>query len=894
MRPVPPAVAEWLVRRMVPGGPARQGLVGDLRQEFVVRAEEDPAGARWWYRRQALGVVRAYGPVRIVGLLTFHPTRGDSIMHKFSHELRQSWRRLLKAPGFSAVAALTLALGLGANVAIFAVLNGVVLKPLPYDEPEQLYGTWHSAAGLNLDQIEMSNALFHLYRTEVPGYESIGIFATGARNLTGIDVPERVTVTQATHDLFTTLRVSPALGRIFGPADEERGAPRVVLLSDAFWRERFGGDPGVVGSTIMLNDVAHEVVGVMPRGFAFPDGDTQIWRAVQLDPNNLTVTSFNFNGIARLRPGATPESVAREVDAVIARLPELFPRQVPRAMWEQAQLHGFVRSYRDDVIGDIGTRLWILLGMVGLVLTIACANVANLFLVRSESRRREVALRTALGASGADLARLHFAESVLLAGVGGLAGVAIAWASVRGFIALSPAGIPRLSEISVGLVVWGYAAALTVAAAFVLGLFPTLKSRLSSLARELHEGGRANTVGRERHLMRHVLVAVQVAMATTLLVGSGLLLRSFFHLRSLDPGYDASDVATMRIALPTARYDNEERVEQFYAQLLNDLRSAPGVRSVAAASDVPLRDRASTNGWWIEDFYQGDDKQLPMVVDSRVVTTGYFETLDIPIVAGRMLNRDDALNRTGAVVVSEAFARNYWQSLDVLGKRVKSAQGGNEEWSTIVGVAGDTRSVRLADDPTQTIYVPPINNPHWDQPSMALLVEADVPIGALVERTRSILATMDPDLPIASITTMKEVVSRSMARESFTTFLLSVAAGIALFLGAIGIYGVISYIFSQRAAEMGVRLALGARTRNVAGLVVRQSLMVTLIGIAAGIAASVAVGQTLETFLYGTTPYDPLILTSVPALLVVVAVMSSLLPALRAMRIDPAVVMRAE
>jgi predicted permease len=808
-------------------------------------------------------------------------------MAKWLTEFVAAGRRLKRTPSFTGLAVLTLALGIASAVAIFSVLYGVVLKPLPYDDSDQLVALWHSAERMDFSRLEMSNALFVNYRN-AQSFDAIGIYDTGVMKMTGFEIPERVQVAEVSHDLLTTLRAVPVLGRSLTPADEQPGAPPVVLISYGFWEERFGGRPDAIGRTVTLDDRACEVVGVLPRGFAFPDGDVRLWTSVTFDPRTLWETQFAYGAIARLGPDASPESATAELTRILENVGS-------RPLVEDAGARIFATPFKQDVLGDTTGRLWMLVGMVTVVLVIACANVANLFLVRAEMRHREVALRTALGAARADLVRFFLAEAAWVGMSAGIIALACAVLVVEAFVATGPLSIPRLEEVAIDPVVVLYAGGITVLASLMFGIIPIVRHRSEGAGLVLKEGGRSATPSRRRHAIRHALVTGQVALAVILLIGAGLLLRSFRALQLVDPGVDTAEVQTVGIALSPRAYPDANASERFFRQLRERLSSGPDIQTVGMVSRLGFTFSPGGSGFWIEGVQYGD---FPSVHDSRVASPGYFEAAGLSLLAGRPFETNDALNLTGAIVVSESFARQYWGVEEAIGKRLRSAQQGKETtepWSTVVGVVEDARYNGVARDPVSTIYLAQVNHLGWDNQFMNLVVETNsLGSAELARRVRTEVTALDPNQPIGIVRTLDEMLADSMAREAFSALLLSVGAVIALLLGAVGIYGVMSFIFAERAPELSVRVALGARARDVGGMVLRQSVLVAGLGIGIGVAAALAGGGWLRSFLFGVGPRDPLVLVSVPLSLLVVALLASIRPAIRAMRADPAGAMRAE
>ncbi len=816
--------------------------------------------------------------------------------------LRSAVRLLLRAPGFALIAVLTLGLGIGANVAIFSVVHAVLIEPLPYVEPERLVGLWHTAPGIGMPRFEQSDGTYSLYRRHSKTLEEIGLYDHRSVSLTGDGEPERVTSSGATGTLFEVLGVPPALGRPLFEADERPGAEPVVVLSDGLWRRRFGGEAGAVGGTVRLDGVTRRIVGVMPAGFRFPTAQTELWVPIAVDPGNLEVGNFNYEGLARMRPGATPEAVQRELSALARRIPEEFPdEQITAGMIESAKFASTVNPLRDDVVGEVERVLWVLLGSVGVILLIACANVANLFLVRAEARQREVAVRTALGATRGRIARAFLGESAVLALAGGVLGVALAATGLRVLLAIGPEGIPRLQEVGLDAPVLGFALVLSLLAALLGGSFAAFRYGMPAIVPALKEGGRGGTAGRAGNRARHALVAAQMALALVLLVGSGLMVRSFWQLHRVDPGVEPHGVFTAALALPDGTYGTKAAAARFVTALLERVRAIPGVVEAGTVTLLPLAGGGSNSGHVIEDFPLAPDA-VPPILAVRFATPEYFAAMGISLVEGRTLSPIDPERRSDEVVVSQALAERFWPNGSALGKRLNQGLASEGRWSTIVGVVGSVRDKGLHEAPVEAVYYPLVRREDEDEegegwvPSWFTLVvktDRDDPL-ALAPSVREAVWSLDRNLPVARVRTMARVVQESTARTSFTMLLLSIAAAMALVLGAVGNYGVISYVVSQRTREIGVRMALGAGQRAVAGMVLKQGLLVALAGVVVGFAGAFAVTRLMGALLFEVSPTDPPTFGTVAAVLVAVSLVASWLPARRAAAVDPIEAIRCE
>ena len=819
-------------------------------------------------------------------------------MLSVSTSFRTIARSFRRAPGFFLIAVFTLAVGIGANAAIFTVVNAVLLQPLPYPEPERIVAISHVAPGLDLEDLDLSDGTYYIYDRDNQSLETLGIYWDGSVTLTGGQEPERIGASGATAGVFSALRVPPALGRTIQEADEKPGAEPVVVLSNGLWRRRFGGSPGVVGSMLQIDGVSHRVVGVMPPDFQFPTVEVELWKPMTIDPANLSPGSFNFAGVARLRPGASQARAQRELSDLIWRVTELPKAFITREMIRTAQLSALVNPLRDDIVGDVQRVLWLLLGSVGLILLIACANVANLFLVRAEGRQREVAVRSALGASRQSIMRLFLEESLALALVGGALGLALAAAGVRALVAMRPEGLPRLEEIAVNGTVIAFTVAVALLAGLLVGLLAALRYGRPNLIPALKEGGRGGTVGRERLRARSALVVVQVALALILLVGAGLMVKSFWLLRRVDPGIDPRNVLTLRLTLPETEYKEAASASRFVIQLLEKVRAIPGVESAATTNLLPLSPGGSNNGHVIEDFPLAPG-EVPSILATRWVSPEYFQAMGVRVLEGRLFDRLDPNAMGREAVVSRALAERFWPGKSPLGKRLAQGVGIDPQWNTIIGVVENGRDNGLQEKPVEAVYYPmqpqigfegSIQIPR----SFSLVVRSTGDPMRLVAPVRDAIWSLDPNLPLAQVRPMEEVVERSMVRTTFTMFLLVVAGAVALVLGAVGIYGVISYVVSQRTREIGVRMALGAGRLDIARMVLKEGMGLALAGIALGLLGAYALTRLMAALLFDVSPTDPVTFVAVPALLAAIALFASWVPAHRAASVTPLEAIRYE
>ena len=816
----------------------------------------------------------------------------------FLAQLRLFCRRAVANPGFTFISLATLAIGVGANVAIFAVVNAVLLRPLPLPDSERLVLLRHAAPGLaQLDELPMSDALYFLYAEESRTLESVAAYRDEQASFTGPENPQRVGATRVTASFFDVLRTPPRLGRSFTAEDDRPGAAPVVVLSDGLWTTRFGADPGTVGRVVDLDGESVEVVGVMPPGFAFSESEVDLWRPIGLDRENVQLGSFGIQGVARIADGATLGQVQAELDAMLSNLTDVFPDEGAAPIMASAGFRPLVDRAREAVVGDIEPTLWILLGAVGFLLLIACANVANLFLVRSEARHGETAIRAALGESRGRLAGSVLVESLTLGVAGGLLALPLALLAVRLLVRFGPRELPRLDEISIDAAVLVFGLAVSVVAGLLFGLLPALRAGAVAAAGHLPAGARGASVGRERKVARRGLVVVQIALALTLLVGSGLAVRSFQRLAAVDPGFDPVDVLAFGLALPARDYPSPEARLNFHRQMVDRLRVLPGVVDASATSIVPLSGEMSGSGHTIEGRPLADGEVPPIFMTKRVAP-GYFDALRIELIEGRVFDRLDGERDAPVVVVSRSLARTYWPGESALGKGVRLGgppEGEGEEWSRIVGVVDDVHEIALHEDPPEMAYypLPGVIGGEGVPAMMRYLVRAPN-AAALSGAAREAVRGLDPTLPIAGLETLETRVGRARGERAFVMVLLAVAAGLALLLGSVGLYGVVSYMVAQRRREIAIRMAVGAQVADVQRLVLTEAGVLAVVGAALGVGSAVVLTRRIRALLFETSPLDPVVFVAVSMLLIGVCLLASWLPARRAARLDPVTALRAE
>ena len=814
--------------------------------------------------------------------------------------LRRVGRRLLRAPLFTSVAVLTLALGIGANSAIFSVVNGVLLKPLPFQDPDRLVGVWHSAPGLGFPTLDQAPSTYFLYREEGRTFEDIGLWGGGSVSVTGTGDPERVQVLSVTDGTLGLLRIEPILGRRFTRADDTHAAPERVMLAYAYWQRKFGSDPSAVGRSLVVDGKPTEIIGVLPAGFRFLNQNPQLVLPFRFNRAEVRLGQFSYRGVARLKPGVTIEQANADIARLIPLLIERFPLPpgFRREMFEQVGLAPNVRPLSVDVIGDVGQVLWVLLGTVGIVLLIACANVANLFLVRAEGRQQELAIHAALGANWRRLAWELLSESMTLALTGGVIGLGLAYAGIKTLVSIAPEGLPRLEEISIDPTVLLFTLAISLIAGVLFGVIPVIKFATPHLAGALKEGGRLSSASRGRHRARNTLVVVEIGLAVVLLVASGLMIRTFQAMRKVDPGFGRpAEVLTFRVSVPDTLIADPVQTAQILEQIVRRLEQVPGVSSVGLASSITMDGNNSNDPVFVEGMPESD--KLPPIRRFKAIGQNYLHTMQTRLVAGREITWADIHARTPVVMVSENFAREYWKEpAAALGKRIRETP--SNPWRTIVGIVADTRDDGVVRPAPAVIYLPLALQNFWDEKvtvfrNMAYAIRTSrLNSPTLLKEVQQAVWSVNGNLPVARVRTLEEIQSDSMAQTSFALVMLSIAAGVALVLGIVGIYGVISYIATQRTREIGIRIALGAARADVSRLFLRHGFALAIVGIAIGIIAAAFVTRVMSTLLFGVSSIDVLTYACVAFGLGGTALLASYLPAIRAARINPAEALRWE
>jgi putative ABC transport system permease protein len=796
-------------------------------------------------------------------------------------DLRYAFRTLARNPGFACISVLALALGIGANSAIFTVVNSVLLEPLRFQKPEQLVVVRERNLKAGFPQFSLSPGNYQGYRDRNHTFSGIAAFGRAGFNLAGGGEPERLTGTRVALNFFDVLGRRPAMGRTFTAEEMQLGRHRVAILSHGLWQRRFAGSREVLGQTLKLNDELYTVIGVMAADFQFP-ARAEIWTPLALDLENWQQRGGHYlNGVGRLKPGATLTAAQADLNTIAARAEQQFPDS--NAGWDTT-----ISSLQEAAVGKIRPTLLTLTAAVGFVLLIACVNLANLLLSRSAARRREMGIRSSLGAGRGRLIRQLLTESVLLAGLGAAAGLALAWAGTRMLVTLSPNILPRASEIAMDTPALGFTAAIAVLTGILFGLAPAIHMAKTDLMAALRDGGRGNAIGFRRNRLRSVLVVGEVALALVLLSGAGLLMRSFYHLQSMDPGFDPHDVLTFRTNLPAAKYKSDEAQAAFYRRALERIRSMPGVTAAGAAQIFPL-----AGDDYILSFGQLGKPPVPAGNQPSAAyyaaTPGYFRALKIPITRGRDFTERDNAAAPPVAIVSESMARQFYANENPLGQRIQMGNGSKP--AEIVGIAGDVRDQQLESKGRPAVYEPAAQIPFN---AMYFGVRTSGDPAALIASVRSAMRELDAELPLDGVGTVDALVATSLSQRRFAMLLMAIFAGLALVLAMVGIYGVISYSVTQATQEIGIRMALGARRGDVLGMVFGYAGVLIAAGLAIGAGAALGTGRFLASQLFEVKPADPATYAAVAGVLLATGLVACAIPALRAMRVDPLVALRNE
>jgi putative ABC transport system permease protein len=798
-------------------------------------------------------------------------------METILKDIRYGVRSLLKRPAFTAIAIVTLALGIGVNSAIFSVINAVLLRPLAYSEPERLLTLRFNQSALDLADVEQQSKAFSSFGGEVKQ----------PLDYTAGSEPVQFQIGQVTGGFFETLGVKPSLGRFINTADDQTGAPYVVVLGHDLWQRQFAGDPQILGKSIPLSGNVYTIVGVMPEGFASPRDNTEAWTPVHVS----NPVAANFRGVhflrtyARLAPGVTVEQALAEMQVIDKNLAAQYPA-------DNKNRSTVLVPLQERIVGESRRSLIVLFAAVSLVLLIACANFANLLLARAAEREREFVIRTALGAGRWRLIRQLLTESLLVSFAGGAVGVLLAIWATSLLVALKPDNLPRLQEIGVDGRVLAFTFGVSLLTGLVFGLLPAWSASRVGVNESLKEGGRSATAGGARQRLRSTFVVVELAIALVLLVGAGLLIKTFWKLRSVEPGFGADHLLTMRVELPEARYKEVDKQTRFRTQTLDAINSLPGVKA-AMVSELPLSGDSLDHNFLIENrppIAPGDEPNL----ETRSILGDYFHAMKIPLRSGRDFGPPDFADKAPLVgIANDALVRQYFVNEDPLGKRVRWARDPQVHWITIVGVVGDVKHFGLDLPEQPALYTPYTQINPWKR-WMSVVARTQSDPGAMTQAVKQQIWKVDSQLPVTEVKTMDEVSAASFAARRFNMLLLAIFAGLALVLAAVGIYGVMSYAVTQRTQEIGIRMALGARATDVLKLIIKNGMTLTLLGVVIGVAGAIALTRLLATLLFGVTPTDKLTFIAVSAVLVLVSLLACYIPARRATKVDPLVALRYE
>jgi len=853
----------------------------ELRQQEEMGQGLSPENARAAARRK-------FGNATLLGEVS-RDAWGWRGLEPFAQDLRFGARTLLRTPGFTAVAVIALALGIGANTAIFSVVNAVLLRPLPYNDPDRLVTLLHQGT----NPVAVANYID--WRDQSRSFETMAAAEYWTPNLTGSDPPEHLWGLEVTQNLLPMLGIKPLRGRLFVTGEDQKGAEHEVILAYRLWQRRFSGDPNILGKTIILNGEAYAVVGVMPPEFKFAPfwaTHAELWVPDAFGDRVHNRGGNSLRIFARLKPGVTLTQARAEVATITGRL----ERQYPGTNREVA-----VTPLKENVVGKVEAPLLVLLGAVGFVLLIACANVAHMLLARTSDRQREIAVRTALGAGRMRVIRQFLTENLLLATLGATAGLLLALWGTHALIALSPADLPRVEMVAIDARVVLFLLGVTLLTAIGFGLAPAMHATVANLSGALKEGGRGGSDGIRRNRLRSFLVASEFALAFMLLIGAGLMIRSFFAIQSVDPGFNPHGVLSMVVSVAGSKEAEPNRRAIFYRQLLQEVRTLPGVESVGAINHLPL----AGDIWGWSFAIEGRPKPRPGESPGavyRIVMPGYFETMRLPLLRGRTITDHDDARAPGVVIINERAARAYWPGQDPLGKRITfdDDKRNPPTWLTVIGVAKDARQDDWASDPYPEAYLAALQNgdflgdPGSHIAYLTLVVRTSGDPAELAPAVKKTVWQFDRNLPISEVLTMDRVVADANGQPRFEMLLLGVFAAVALLLAAVGIYGVMSYAVSRRTHEIGIRISLGASRADVLRLVVRQGMLQALAGTAAGVAGALLLSQLMAKMLYGVRPTDPLTFGGVAIVLGVTSLLATCVPARKATRIEPMVALRHE
>ncbi|MGA7245169.1 MAG: ABC transporter permease [Terracidiphilus sp.] len=825
-------------------------------------------------------------------------------MEFFTDQLKQVLRRLARAPLFTTITLITLAVGIGANTVVFSVVEGVLLKPLAYPQADRLVGIWHAAPAIGFDNLNMAPYLYFIDREQNSTFEDVGMYNGDSLSVTGAGEPEHVSGMDVTDGTLPLLGVRPVLGRLFTRRDDAASAPKTIILSYSYWQKKFGGSNSVVGRTLDVDGSSREIIGVLPRDFQFLDNyNAALFLPMQLDRSKVKLGNFSYRGIARLRPGVSLKQADADIDRLLPIANHSFPPPdgFSAGLFEKVKISANLHTLKKDVVGDVGNVLWVLMGSIVVVLLVACANVANLLLVRVEGRRQELAIRSALGAGRTNITLGLLFESAVLGVAGGVIGLALAFAALRVLVAAAPTGLPRLHDIGINFPVLLFAAGTALFVSVVIGLLPVIKYSGVQINTGLREGGRALSQSRERHRARKALVVVQVALALVLLICSGLMIRTFQALANVSPGFaDPATLLKFRIYVPESTVPETQQANVVHMEqaIADKLAAIPNVSSVAYSSHIPMDGNDSNDVLFAQDRTYRDN-EIPPIRRFVNVSPGFFSTMGTPLVAGRDLTWAETYQKRPVALVSENLAREYWgEPANALGKHIRV--GNTDDWREIIGVAKNVYYDGVSQKAPTTVYWPVFmakfeGEPETVRRGVSFVIRSQrAGSSAFMSQVQQAVWSINGDLPLADPATVGELYTKSMARTSFTLIMLCVAGGMALLLGIVGIYGVISYAVSQRTREIGIRMALGAQRDTLTGMFVRQGLLLAAIGVAFGVGAAFATMRFMASILFKVSPMDPLTYSLATAVVIAIAWLACYLPSRRAAQVNPVNALRAE
>lgn len=825
-------------------------------------------------------------------------------MGNLSSQFKQVLRRLGRAPLFTTVILITVAIGVGANTVVFSVVEGVLLKPLSYPHPDRLVGVWYKAPGINIPKLQSSESIYFINREQSRTLEDIGLYGFLSFHITGGAQPEQVQGLQVTDGVLPIVGVRPALGRLFSRRDDSPNTPQTVILTNAFWQRHFGADASVIGRTLKLDGSMYEIIGVLPANFEFMDrSDVDVIVPAQLDRSKTTLGGFSVNGLARLKPGVTLQQASTDLQRLVAVTNRSFPppQGFSLALFEKANFMVDIHPLKSDIVGDVGNVLWILMGSIVIVLLVACANVANLLLVRVEGRRQELAVRAALGAGRKNIIASILMESMVLGCAGSLIGLGLAAGALRALIAAAPTGLPRLNQIGIDMPVLLFLLGLAFFVSLAISAVPIFKYSGITAGTSLREAGRGLSQSRERHRARSVLVVVQVALALVMLISSGLMVRTFRALARVSPGFsDPNSLQTFGVYIPPTQIPDTqmEQIVRTEQAISNQLAAIPGVKSAAMTTSIPMSGSTNFNPVYASDRAYKEGELAPMR-RNKSISPGYFSTMGIPLVAGRDITWAEEYEKRNVVIISEDFAREYWGSpANAIGKLVHIGQ--TDPWHEIIGVVGNVYDDGVSKDPPSSAYWPLYQDNFETQKTMVtravtfVIRTPQAGSASFMNEMKQAVWSVDRDLPLINSVTLGELYTKSMARTSFTLVMLCVAGGMTLLLGIVGLYGVIAYAVSQRTREVGIRMALGAQRSALTKMFVRQGLILAGIGVICGIAVAFATMRLMTSLLYHVSPMDPWTYAVATFSILAIAWLATYIPSQKAAVVDPINALRAE